>query len=459
MKVNGIKMNPNIFHAYDIRGVYPEDLNDESANLIGQAFAVFLRQKYGSQNGKLRVVVGRDNRLSSPALHKNLIQGLIKMGADIIDIGLATTPIFYFAVAHCHYDGGIMITASHNPRQYNGFKVVGRGAVPISEANGLKEILRLIQAGLGKGNGRGKLIQAHARPKILKDYVAFNLKGVDKKSLKLFKIVIDTANAVSGVAVAEIFKNLPCKISHIFKKSDGNFPNYDPDPLVEKNLNSLRSEVVLKQADLGVAFDGDGDRIFFVDEKGDIINGSAIAALLNTSILKNHPGEKILYDIRSSLAVSEAIQKNGGVPVIYRVGHSFIKDKMRKDGIFFGSEISGHYYHQGHYFCEAPFFVLFTVLQEMGKKTLSELVRPYQKYYHSGEINLEIADKKAAIGRLKTHYADGRLLTIDGLRVDYQDWWFLARASNTEPVLRLVVEAKTKDLLDKKKEELLALLY
>ena len=460
MEVNNSEINPGIFHAYDIRGVYPEDLNEKAAYLIGRAFTAFLKQKYGPQEGALRVVVGRDNRLSSQALYENLVRGITEGGVGVVNIGLATTPIFYFAVAHYHYDGGIMITASHNPRQYNGFKVVGRGAEPISEVNGLKEILELIQAGFGKeSDSKGRTIQNDAREQVLSDYVAFNLKGVDKESLKSFKLVIDTANAVSGLAVTEIFKKLPCKIVHIFEKGDGSFPNHDPDPLVEKNLESLRSEVVRQKADFGVAFDGDGDRIFFVSEKGEVINGSTIAAFLSSAILKNHPGEKILYDIRSSLAVVEAIKENGGEPVIYRVGHSFIKRKMRQDGIIFGSEISGHYYHASHYFCEAPFFVLFEVMSVLKGTSFSQKFAPYQRYHHSGEINLKIADKKTAIELLKKQYPDGRATEIDGLRVDYDDWWFLARASNTEPVLRLIIEAKTKNLMEEKKSELLALLH
>lgn len=459
MEVNNFKINPEIFHAYDIRGVYQENLSEKSAYLIGRAFSVFLKQLYGSSDAVLRVVVGRDNRLSSQSLRDNLVQGIIEEGIDVIDIGLAPTPVFYFAVAHYHYDGGIMITASHNPGQYNGFKVVGRGAEPISEANGLKDILDTIQAGLGRTEGVSRgTVEAGLRLKVLEDYVAFNLKEVDRESLKSFKIVIDTANAVSGVAVAEIFKNLPCKIIHIFKEGDGSFPNHDPDPLVERNLESLKLEVKKQKADFGVAFDGDGDRIFFVSEKGETVNGSTIAAFLSKSVLKNHPGEKILYDIRSSLAVSEAIKENGGVPIIYRVGHSFIKGKMRKDGIIFGSEISGHYYHALHYFCEAPFFVLFEVMRGLQGVSFSQKFAPYQRYYHSGEINLKIADKKAAIGLLKKQYADGQATEIDGLRVDFADWWFLARASNTEPVLRLIIEAKTKELMEEKKAELLALL-
>jgi len=453
MKVN---INPDIFCAYDIRGLYPQDLGGEGAFLIGQAFVRFLEKPGVKKADKLKIAVGCDNRLSSPTLSRSLFNGITNMGADVVDLGLITTPMLYFAVARYRYDGGIIITASHNPKEYNGLKMVRENAIPISEASGIKEIQRLAGLPLQSDEPKGAVLSA--KGVVAKDYTAFNLKDVNKGDLKGLKIVIDTANAVSGIIIPEIFKNLPCRITHLFKKSDGRFPNHPPDPLPPKNLKALRAAVLAKKADLGIAFDGDGDRIIFVDEKGEPVSGNFIAALMANLILKKHPGEKILYDVRSSNIIKETIESGGGKPVIGRIGHSFIKEKMRKEQILFASELSGHYYHKNHYFCEAPFFVLFTILKELSKKPFSQLIEPYKKYYHSGEINFEIADKKTAILLLEKRYADGRLLKIDGLRVDYQDWWFLARASNTEPLLRLVIEAKTKALLDKKKEELKALL-
>lgn len=441
MRVN---INPNIFRAYDIRGVYPQELNPDAAYSIGQAFVKFLKKP------RPKVVVGRDNRLSSPILHQSLIKGITEAGADVIDIGLSTTPMFYFAVAHDGYDGGVIVTASHNPSQYNGFKMVREKAMPISEETGLKEIRNLTRS------DRIRLKGQVFKKEIVKDYIDFNLREV--VGLKPLKIVIDTANAVSGIIIPEIFKKLPCKITHLFKKSDGSFPNHPPNPLIAENLKILQAGVKDKKADLGVAFDGDGDRIIFVDENGAVVSGNLIAALMAALILKKRPGSKILYDVRSSNIVKETIEELGGKAVVGRIGHSFIKEKMRQEKILFASELSGHYYHQDHYFCEAPFFVLFAILGAVSKKPLSQLVQLYQKYYHSGEINFGIADKKAAMDRLKKRYADGKLLEIDGLRVDYQDWWFLARPSNTEPVLRLVIEAKTKELMDKKKKELAALI-
>jgi len=453
MKVN---VNSAIFKAYDIRGIYPQDINGAGAFFIGQAFVKFLEKTAAKKLGKLKIAIGRDNRLSGSILSRNLIRGIVSMGANVVDLGLITTPMLYFAVARYRYDGGIIITASHNPKEYNGFKMVCERAIPISEESGLRAIQHLAQSPLVSQKPKGMVLSAQSR--VLRDYARFNLKNINKGDLKGLKIVIDTANAVSGMIVPQIFKNLPCRITHLFKKSDGRFPNHPPDPLIGENLKALRAEVVAKGANLGVAFDGDGDRIVFIDEKGELVSGNFIATLIVALILKKQPGEKILYDVRSSNIVKEIIESGGGKPIIGRIGHSFIKEKMRKEQILFAAELSGHYYHRDHYFCEAPFFVLFTILKELSKKPLSQLIEPYKKYYHSGEINFKIADKKTAMSRLERHYADGRILKIDGLRVDYQDWWFLVRASNTEPVLRLVIEAKTKELMDKKKEELSALL-
>ena len=441
-----MKINPKIFRAYDIRGIYPEDLNTETAYLIGQAFVRFLKRP------KLKIVVARDNRLSSSSLHKNLIKGITDMGADVIDIGLSTTPMFYFAVAHYGHDGGVIVTASHNPSQYNGFKMVREKAIPISEESGIPEIEKLSQSQFQTVKSKGKVI----KKEVLRDYVDFNLKEVD--SLKPLKIVIDTANAVSGMVIPEIFEKLPCNIYHLFKKSDGSFPNHPPDPLVKENLKILQEEVRSKKADLGVGFDGDGDRIIFVAENGEIIAGDLITALLASLVLEDYPKEKVLYDVRSSNIVKETIEEAQGKPVVNRIGHSFIKERMRKEKIVFAGEFSGHYYHKDHYFCEAPFFVLLKLLQEISKKPISQLIEPYQKYFHSGEINFKVKDKEAKLKQLKEHYSDGQVLEMDGLRIDYGDWWFLARPSSTEPVLRLVIEAKTKALLEEKKKELIALI-
>ena len=383
-----------------------------------------------------------------------MTKGLCQQGVNVIDIGLATSPMFYFAVAHFKFDGGIMITASHLSPEYNGFKLVREKAIPISEKTGLKEIKKLTQT-LTSFSRQGKIIPKE----VLKEYTAFNLKDFDLEAIKPFKIVIDTANAVSGILIPEIFKKINCKIYHLFPKLDGKFPNHFPNPIIKENLLSLQKEVRNKKADLGVAFDGDGDRIIFLDERGKIIFGDFITALLSQIILKAHSGEKILYDIRSSNIVKETIKRYGGVPIISRIGHSFIKEKMRKENIIFAGEFSGHYYHKLHYFCEAPIFVLFEILKEISKgKSFSQLIKPFKKYFHSGEINFKVKNKEGILVKFEKKYKKGKISHLDGLRVDFKDWWFLVRPSQTEPVLRLVLEAKTKKLMEEKKKELIALI-
>ncbi len=458
-------VNPDIFRAYDIRGIYPEEINEETVYLIGRAFVRFLKRK--ARKKELKIVVGRDNRLSSPSLFRNLVKGVVQEGAKVIDIGLSTSPMLYFGVAYYGYDGGINITASHNPAEYNGLKIVREKAIPISEKTGLQEI---------KQTTRTLLVElAHLRERaartgidvagrvvkkdVLKDYLKFNFKSVKKSSLKGFrkiKIAVDTANAVSGLVVARFFKKLPCKTFHIFKKSDGSFPNHPPNPLKKENLRAIQKEVKNRKANLGVAFDGDGDRIIFLDHLARVISGDLITVLLAEIILEKHPDEKILYDLRSSNVAPETIKKMCGIPIRHRIGHSFIKETMRSQDIIFGGELSGHYYPRQNYFCEAPFFVLLKILERMSekRKTLSELIKPYKKYFYSGEINFKVADKKSALKKLEQKYKKGKISKLDGLRIDFSDWWFLARPSNTDPVLRLVVEAKTKNLMEKKKKEI-----
>ena len=446
-------INPNIFRAYDIRGIYPDDINTKTGYLIGRAFVNFLIASKNLVRKRLNIVVGMDNRLSSRALKDSLIKGITDEGANVIDIGLSTTPMFYFSVAYYGYDGGVNITASHNPFQYNGFKIVRENAIPISGETGLRKIGKIAsRIGRFKPRIKGKII----KKEILKDYVRFNLKEVVIDSLRTLKIVVDTANAVSGIIIPEFFKNIPIKIYYLFQKLDGRFPNHSPNPLIKENLRWLQEEVKRKKADFGIALDGDGDRICFVDEQGKSISGDLITALLASFILEENPGVKILYDIRSSRVVKEVIEKNGGVPVVGRVGHSFIKRKMRKENIFFAGELSGHYYYKRNFFCEDPFFVLFSILEKVSetKKKLSEFIRPFEKYFYSGEINFRVKKRKEILRELERQYNKGKISRLDGFRVDFENWWFLVRPSNTEPVLRLVIEAKTKELMDKKKKEI-----
>ncbi|KPJ56601.1 hypothetical protein AMJ49_04460 [Parcubacteria bacterium DG_74_2] len=412
------EINPNIFKAYDIRGKYPDEINEETAELFGKAFVEFLRKK------RPKIVVGRDNRASSLPLFKALTKGIIDQGGDVIDIGLSTSPMLYFAAGYYGFDGGVEITASHNPAEYNGFKVVREKAIPISRDSGLKQIKKFIFKNKFYPKKRGKLV----KKKIISDYIKFVSSDFDFQKIKPFKIVVVLPRTSPSAAVHKILAKLPGKVYY------------------SKHSNQ----------DLGIAFDGDGDRIVFIDEKGKLISGDLITALVAKIILRKNPGKKILYDVRSSNVVKETIKENKGIAIIERVGHSFIKEKMRKQDIFFAGEQSGHYYLKSHYFCESPFFVLFKVLEEMSNKKnrLSELIKPFKKYYFSGEVNFKVRDKKKVLNKIEKKYKAGKISKIDGLRIDFKNWWFNVRPSNTEPVLRLVIEAETKTLLNKKKKEI-----
>ena len=445
-----MEINPAIFKAYDIRGIYPKEIDGKAAYEIGRAFVEFLNKP------RPKIVIGRDNRLSGAVLHKNLLRGLIEAGPKFSGIGLSPTPVLYWFCAHYGYDGGINITASHNPKEYNGFKIVREKAIPVGENSGLKEIKNFARLHRARSKFSGKA----TKKKAIRDYVRFNLSKDAVSKIKPLVIAVDTANAVPGILIPELTGKIPCKIYHIFKELDGSFPNHSPNPLIKENLTSLREEVKRKKADLGVAFDGDGDRIMFVDEKGKIIPSDMTLALMAEIILKENPRSKILYDVRSSRAVKEVIMESGGMPVMWKVGHSFIKEKMRKENVIFGGEVSGHFYYQKHYFCEAPLFLLLKIAEiiSVKGKTLSQLIKSYQRYFHSGEINFEVEDKLEKIRELKKRFNDGEIIEIDGLRVDFKDWWFNVRPSNTEPLLRLVVEAENKKLLEEKKKELAKLI-
>jgi len=434
----------NIFKAYDIRGIYGKDLNEDTAFKIGQSFVVFLKKKLNKED--LTVVLAKDNRISSNSLFSFIKRGIMSQGANVIDIGLSTTPLFYFSVAHFKYDGGIIITASHNPKEYNGFKFVGSLSEPISEDTGLLEIKELVLQNTFERKEQG----TEEKKSFINDYVSFNSFNNNFSDIK---IVIDTANSVSGIVISQILPNA----IHIFKELDGNFPNHEPNPLKEENMSFLKEKIKQEKADLGVAFDGDGDRLFFIDEKGQSVSSDLILALMASLIIKGK--EKILYDVRSSNIVKETIESLGGIPVLSRVGHSFIKEKMKKEDIVFGGEYSGHFFSKNHYFTECPYFVLFNIIEKMKKenKTLSQLIEPFRKYFHSGEINFKVENKEEIIKQIKEKYKEGKTMEIDGLRVDFPDWWFLVRASNTEPLIRLIVEAKNKELMAEKKNELLKL--
>ena len=435
----------SIFKAYDIRGLFPQELNEELAYWIGRAFVDFL--------GCRSVVVGRDMRGSSSPLFASLAQGIIEQGADVIDIGLCSTPMAYYANGKLGTDAGIMITASHNPGEYNGFKLCRKGAVPISGATGIKEIEQLVnKRQLQSASTPGRVI---AKPEIGDEYVRFIKSFIEQPTS--YKLVFDCANAV-GVYEMRVFDGAATVVP-LYAELDGTFPNHEANPLKTETLAALKEKVVAEKADLGIAFDGDADRAGFVDETGQVIPMDLITALIAKDVLTKGP-QTILYDLRSSRIVRETILAGGGRAVECRVGHAFIKQMMRDHDAFFAGVLSGHYYFKDNYTTESSALAvvyLLNLMQKTGRK-ISELVKPLQKYYQSGEINSPVENMKKVLETLAARYSSGELSDLDGLKISFPDWWFNVRGSNTEPLLRLNLEANSKDLMLAKRDELLQII-
>jgi len=443
-------MNEKIFKAYDIRGVYPEDINRDAAYMIGRALVLY--------TGAKKVAVGYDMRESSPELEAGLISGIIDQGANAVRIGLSSTPMAYFASWKLDVDASVVITASHNPAQWNGMKMCKKNAVPIGEGNGMEEIKGLALKGeFTNVSEKGKIEENNELKKEYLDYiVGFFNKGLAKK-----KVVIDFANSM-GIGDKDVYEKISENVEaiYMYDNFDGSFPNHEANPLKTETLEALRKRVVEEKADLGIAYDGDADRIGFVSENGEIIPMDYMIALLSEEILKKHPGGLILMDLRSSNAVKEVIEESGGKVNRCRVGHSLIKKQMREDGAIFAGELSGHYFFEENSKAEMATLaaiMVINLLNEAGQK-MSELVKNLKRYYHSGEINSDVEDKNGMMEKLKEIYNDGKLDESDGIRIDYPDWWFNVRPSNTEPKLRLNLEAKTKELMEEKRDELLKLI-
>jgi phosphomannomutase len=430
---------PEIFKAYDIRGTVPGQLDSDTAYKIGRALATIFKGK--------NAVVGMDMRKSSSMLFDALAKGLIEQGCNVTSIGLCSTPMLYFASGFYDFDLGIMITASHNPAEYNGFKLCRHKAVPISFETGISKIKELVEKGSFKAAKKlGKL----KKQGIMEDYKKFILKGTKKFP---YKVVVDAGNAM-GAIEAELLKEI-CKIVPLYFDLKPDFPNHEANPLKYETLERLRSTVVREKADFGIAFDGDADRIAFVDEKGAIIPGDFITALIARTFRKEH----ILYDLRSSRIVAEEIERAGNKPVLFRVGHTLIKAKMRELNAAFTGEVSGHYYFRDVYFAESPVIAAIHIMKLMRGKKLSQLIKPLRKYSQSGEINSDVQDKDAAMKRLEQHFSDAeKILHLDGVSIYCKDWWCNVRPSNTEPKLRLNLEANSEKLMKSKLAEVLAVI-
>jgi phosphomannomutase len=448
-------MDPAIFKAYDIRGVYPDQLNEEDAWKIGYAAAQFLRSMLsGYERGQANaqsLCVGRDMRTHSKALAKALIEGMNNYGANVIDIGMIDTPQMYFAVNHLGTCGGVQVTASHNPAKYNGFKVSGLSARPVGVNTGLKDIEHIATALIHtKGKATGTVEEVDLTDEYKKHILKF-LRPIKDK----LKIAIDASNGMAGKMIPAVLGDLPIEIIELNFKHTGKF-KHEPNPLIEGNLAELKAAVKKNKCDFGVCFDGDADRLMMVDQAGENISCDLLTALMATYFLKGNPNSTVVYDLRSSWVVVEEILKNSGTPRRERVGHAFMKKALRDSHAVFGGELSGHFYYRDNYYADSGLITLVHVLNIISgaKVPISELIKPLRRYYQSGEINFKVEDKQTKMDELAKKYSDGQIDNLDGVTVQYKNWWFNCRPSNTEPLLRLTVEAKSKELLDEKLSEI-----
>jgi len=439
----------SIFKAYDIRGVYPDQLDEELAYMIGRAYATCLAAD--------TVAVSRDMRISAPAIARALEDGIIATGTGVADAGMLSTPASYFAIGHYGHGGGIQVTASHNPAEYIGFKVSRENVIPMGYETGLGRIERMVKEGLPETKGpQGSVTGID----ILDDYRQHVLAFLGGVKLRPIKIAVDAGNGMMGKMLPPILADLPVEVVPLYFEPDGTFPNHEANPLKPENLVDLQAKVTESGAELGVAFDGDGDRTVYVDETGRAISSDLVTALVAREILAQEPGAKIVYDLRSSWAVPEEITRAGGVPIRSRVGHAFIKRILRDEGAAFGGELSGHSYFRDNFCADSGVISLLMVLRLLSTSgtPMSELIAPVRRYYATGEINFEVSDKQAMMDDLAGRFRDAGIDYMDGITVQYADWWFNVRPSNTEPFLRLILEARTPELRDGKRDQLQGIL-
>lgn len=437
-----------IFKAYDVRGVYPEELDEDIARRIGSAFAEF--------TGSPSVVVARDCRTSSPSLAAAFAEGVTGRGGGVVDIGLATTDMLYFASGRLSQPGA-MFTASHNPAHYNGIKLCRAGAAPVGADSGLEDVRDLAAKERAEtAPSRGTVTTLD----LVDEYIDHALSFVDVAKIAPLTVVADAANGMAGLVLPRIFDRLPARLVGLYLELDGTFPNHPADPIQPENQADLKRAVLEHDADIGLAFDGDADRVFLVDEKAQGVSGSLVTALVAEAMLEREPGAKIVHNLICSWVVPEVVREHGGEPIRTRVGHSFIKKIMAETGAIFGGEHSGHYYFREHFRADSGLIAALFVLQRLSEAgvTLSELLAPYRRYEASGEINSEVADQSAATERVAEAFSDGKQDRLDGLTVEYEDWWFNVRPSNTEPLLRLNVEARSKELLEEKTNRVLSVI-
>jgi len=447
-------VNPSIFKAYDVRGIYPDELNEETARAIGIGFAAYLKPQ--------RVAVGRDMRLSSPALTAAFVDGVTSQGVDVVDYGMIATDMLYYAVAADGHDGGAEITASHNPKQYNGMKLVRQQALPLSGDAGIGDIRDMIAGDRlpPPAERRGQVTERD----LLDRYVDHVLSFIDPALIRPFNVVLDAGSGMGGLVAPKLFERLPCKTTRLCFEIDGRFPNHEANPLLEENRRDIVERVIAEKADIGIAWDGDADRCFFIDGTGEFVSGDFVTALLAEAFLMRHPGASVVYDLRASYAVKDTVERYGGTALMNRVGHAFIKQRMRESQAIFGGEVTGHYYFRDNFFADNGFIPAVLMLELMSKKgaSLHELLRPLAaRYFISGEINTKLASMDlvpAKVEQLAAKYADARQYMLDGISIEYPDWHCNVRPSNTEPLLRLNLEAKTPELMAAKRDEVVAVI-
>ena len=444
-----MEFDGSVFKAYDIRGKFPDQLNKDIAYRIGNALAAYLKPN--------SIAVGRDMRLSSNELFDGLSSGIMDAGVDVVDLGLISTDGLYFAVGKFGFDGGVMITASHNPKEYNGFKICRREALPLSGQEGLDKIkLALEEDAVQKAPQRGNI----ARKEISEEYAAHCLSFIDIKRVKPFRIVVDAGNGMAGSTLPPVFRKLPLNVTELYFELDGSFPNHPASPIETENLADIQKKIAEINADFGVAFDGDADRMFLIDKDGRQVGGDMTTALVADNLLDSRPGETILYNLICSRAVPELIERKGGKAIKTRVGHALIKPLMKKYNAIFGGEHSGHFYFRDNWFADSGLIALLVCLELLSRADvpLHEKISEIDPYFRSGEINSRVNSAKDKIELLSQHFSDGEQDRLDGLSVAYNDFWFNVRPSNTEPLLRLNVEARSADILGRKTEEILNLI-
>jgi phosphomannomutase len=447
-----------IFKAYDIRGLYGSELDAETAFAIGRGFARVIGQLEGKPVRELRLGLGQDMRLSASEMAEAYREGMTAEGATVLDGGLIGTEMLYYLVGSRDLDGGLMCTASHNPKAYTGAKLVKRGAIALSGDSGIGDVRSLVEGGLGDAPGGGAVEDVS----LYDEFHQAALRFIDPSVVRPFRLVVDGGNGMAGPMVGPLLERLGLLLETAYWEPDGNFPDHEPNPLLPENREFITEQVVRTGADLGIAWDGDGDRCFFIDETGGFVDGDFLTALLSESMVRRNPGARILYDVRASWGVPDTVREFGGEPLINRVGHAFFKTRMRDEGAVFGGEVSGHYYFRDFYCADSgtlPALLILELLSQRGV-TMSELLEPFRsRYFISGEINSEVSDPQAKIEELAERYGDATQSRLDGISIDYDDWHFNVRPSNTEPLLRLCLESLvSREDMERRRDEVLALI-